>query len=68
MVCVFLTGLRRIPTSAVEILLLCGLELAFGEWKRQHSKEASTVSKYLGGYHCGCWFGRHQRMARTVSP
>ena len=32
MVCVLPTGLRKIPTGAVEILLLCGLELAFGEW------------------------------------
>lgn len=32
MVCVLPAGLRRIPTGAVEILLSCELELAFGEW------------------------------------
>lgn len=32
MVCVLLTGLWKIPTDAVEILLLCELELVFDEW------------------------------------
>ena len=32
MVCVLPAGLWKIPTGAVEILLLCELALAFGEW------------------------------------